>query len=577
MFPLIAALLFALPLVVLPGNNDVSALPQTALLETAVPLLWVIRLIRNPLRFGVASWVWPLVASLLWASVSLAWAVDPSPGLEIVWRWSAALALAVLIAGEVRDSLRARALMGATFAAACVVSGLALLQHLAGFEAMPQAYPPAGTLANKNVAAGFVAALLPFGVVSAWAAARTATSLGFAVASGLSFAFVVHADCRGAQVGLALQALAALCLLSHRSVAPFWTTARLRAAAVGAGLAIALSVIPSFEARQTRDPAGDPIAGVHSVAAEQRGAWSVFARLGIWRNTVEMIRERPLAGVGLGAFPLVYPRFSRAAASDGATLRDRVESAHNDYLQALAEFGVPGLAFLALGLWAIVRLAGIALADSAALDPVAAAAILGGIGLLAQAAFSPTFTQPALLAAAAVFVGSIAGLAARVPDPAPMAHAPGPSGRRAAGLALTAAAFVAMSVVGARRIVADRHHLAMVEASARGDWARAAREGLEARRAYPARADIRFGAGEALLRLGRNREAATVLAELVAADPWNVNALGNLAIAHERLGEAGRAAALYGRVRRLRPDDGGARDGLLRLAASGALATEELP
>lgn len=71
-----------------------------------------------------------------------------------------------------------------------------------------------------------------------------------------------------------------------------------------------------------------------------------FDRRDIWRVTGQIIRDHPIIGVGLGAYPLVYTRY------DPSSGTVRVEQAHNDYLQIVADAGVIGgvLALTFLGL-----------------------------------------------------------------------------------------------------------------------------------------------------------------------------------------------------------------------------------
>ncbi len=59
-------------------------------------------------------------------------------------------------------------------------------------------------------------------------------------------------------------------------------------------------------------------------------------RTHFWAMTVESIRAHPLVGTGLGAFAFAYTRY------DTANGLFRVEQAHNDYLQVLADTGVVG-------------------------------------------------------------------------------------------------------------------------------------------------------------------------------------------------------------------------------------------
>ncbi|MBM4042640.1 MAG: O-antigen ligase family protein, partial [Planctomycetes bacterium] len=67
-------------------------------------------------------------------------------------------------------------------------------------------------------------------------------------------------------------------------------------------------------------------------------------RLGYWQGALDMARDHPLGGVGLGTFGLHYPLYR-------PLLADWAKDTHNDYLQALAELGVPGF-LVFLWLWA---------------------------------------------------------------------------------------------------------------------------------------------------------------------------------------------------------------------------------
>src|SRR5262249_51119401 len=60
-----------------------------------------------------------------------------------------------------------------------------------------------------------------------------------------------------------------------------------------------------------------------------------FSRRDIWGATIRLIKDHPYLGVGLGAFQFAYTRYDQ---SSGA---QRVEQSHNDYLQIVADAGLP--------------------------------------------------------------------------------------------------------------------------------------------------------------------------------------------------------------------------------------------
>lgn len=70
-------------------------------------------------------------------------------------------------------------------------------------------------------------------------------------------------------------------------------------------------------------------------------------RLEILQSALDMVRQRPLTGFGLGNFRTVYPEYSRI---DPGVL---VNEAHNDWAQWAAEGGIPAaLAMLLFAVWA---------------------------------------------------------------------------------------------------------------------------------------------------------------------------------------------------------------------------------
>jgi O-antigen ligase len=112
--------------------------------------------------------------------------------------------------------------------------------------------------------------------------------------------------------------------------------------------------------------------------SNQQSDLSNDIRLQIDRDTLRMVRERPFLGWGQGTFADVYPRF-RSFYTDSL-----VNAAHNDYLQALSETGIAGLAAV---IWFLIATFRPALRKSGKWTSnlngaVSLAAILGITGIL---------------------------------------------------------------------------------------------------------------------------------------------------------------------------------------------------
>jgi O-antigen ligase len=116
----------------------------------------------------------------------------------------------------------------------------------------------------------------------------------------------------------------------------------------------------------------------------------VVSRLDVAKDIPRMVRDRPVAGWGLGVFPIVFPQY-RSFSTDLV-----VNQAHNDYLQALVETGILG--FICV-LWFIVNLYRGAIrnfrANSRLATSRALAALVGCTGILVHSLFDFNLHIPA--------------------------------------------------------------------------------------------------------------------------------------------------------------------------------------
>lgn len=71
----------------------------------------------------------------------------------------------------------------------------------------------------------------------------------------------------------------------------------------------------------------------------------------IWASALSGIAEKPLLGWGAGGFEGLYEKHARPQEDQAVRFGHSTPFAHNDYLQAAAEFGVPAAAFLLLGVF----------------------------------------------------------------------------------------------------------------------------------------------------------------------------------------------------------------------------------
>jgi len=80
------------------------------------------------------------------------------------------------------------------------------------------------------------------------------------------------------------------------------------------------------------------VGGVDVVSVEVNDAnWAVIERMAHWQAALAMFTDYPWLGVGIGNYPVAYPRYALGR------WRDPLGHAHNYYLNVAAEAGILGL------------------------------------------------------------------------------------------------------------------------------------------------------------------------------------------------------------------------------------------
>jgi O-antigen ligase len=556
-------LLLIAPLLLVPGLFDPANLAQTVFVQVFAAALLTYGLVagvRVPAPWRVAPAGLPVSLLVGFGLLSLFWAHTFREAWPEALRWvsiAIVFSLVAALAGARDDA--GRRMFGALFLAGTVVTVLGLLQFYFRVDWVPQAFPPSATFMNRNVAVSFVVAVWPLGLALA-GRGRAVSPWAVTIACALMGAFVFHTFTKSGWLAASVQvALAAGAVLGmdRRSRAEH---ARL----LGPGLAATLvllvlvQITPEglrprwWEARDAvaltlTAPISGPDRPLEKLSPDDR-ANSIRSRRAIWSNTLVMVREHPVHGVGLGNHKVHYPRYARSAAVDPAFGLAQLDYVHNDPLQLLAELGLVG--FL-LGAWTLTAVAkGLWRLQQSRRDPPLVLALAVSLaGVLVDALFNFPFQRALPPVIVAVELGVLGGLL-QVLLPSPVVRT-----RLPVSALLSAAASLSVVALQARVLIADHHVLLAREAEARRDWGTAEVASVRALRHDPSRREALFVRGRALLEQGDARTASVVLQRLLAAYPYDVAALGNLAAAQRALGQSRDARVTLERLLALWPED----------------------
>jgi O-antigen ligase len=199
---------------------------------------------------------------------------------------------------------------------------------------------PSGTFYNPNFLASFLAAAAVLSLGSAIFPPREsrersagAILMGLSAAAFMAGALLLS----GSRGGVLALAAGLVVLLGGRSLLLSFTGL--------AGGLLALLLIPN-----------PLIARLIELGRLDVYAYSRFA---IWNSALTMMADHPGFGVGLGQFKYFAPRYAFPVETHWARYGRVAETAHNEYLQAGAELGLPGLimvaALLGVALFAACR------------------------------------------------------------------------------------------------------------------------------------------------------------------------------------------------------------------------------
>lgn len=228
-----------------------------------------------------------------------------------------------------------------------------------------------GPFVNKNHFAGLIEVLLPLGLgpLLTGAVPRDRRLMTLFVVTVILVAVALSRS-RGGMLAIAAQVavLIALTILARRTS----TGGGHRAPAFAAILAV-IVLVGAGVGWLGAGPISESLTTLPSAVADQ----SETSRLEIWKATVSLISEHPIVGSGLGAYGTAILR--HWPATEYATLL----YAHNDYLQVVADAGIPGalLAILFVGVLGVALLRSVHITDPG-LRGVAIGAGVGCIGLL---------------------------------------------------------------------------------------------------------------------------------------------------------------------------------------------------
>jgi len=541
---LVAAILVFPPFIFLRGLSDYADLPQRVFIQASVMFLLLlacckafiaghVKLPRNPAVLGAGAFI-------MWAFVGLTGSVNAYEGFYAVIHWGACAALFFLLASSPLEEAWLQKFFTALLIAGAGTVALGLSQHFFHVRWVPQSSAPAAGFANANVAAEYVAIMCPLMLTAGIYKRKNLFMLCTSSAAVLlGLLFLYYTRCRSAMVALVCALLWAAMLLGKMRFGAFISKLCVSVCSV----AVLFSAVFLLNASP----------GSFNKITEGSARYRII----VWQNSLEMIKEKPLAGFGPGGFKLFYPAYTNRYVSDRAFNKaTQIRRTHNDFIQAAVETGIPGAIlfsfFLLYGLYLSWRFVGPERQRSDVALMISASAAI--VAFMATACFGFPFqraVQPLLVFFCLAVITAVCRrnsldaqtVTVRIPKAACMA-----------GLVLVCIAGGALLRFDIRNIIADSYfQRAMSMEKARANKG-ALSAGLKALSYNRYRMDALTTVGRAYVTTGDYAKAITSLEKVVAKSPYNLNALFILGVAHANAGQSAKALETFRRVLQIKPD-----------------------
>lgn len=278
---------------------------------------------RTPLGVPIAIFATVVLAQIVFNLSAYAYVT-----MQMAMLYAAFGVLCLLATNTLQDSTDDRNFWFILTAFGSLLALLAVAQKLTGATRMYWLFDPHGgsmfgPYVNRNHYAGLMEMLTPLALVMSMRKdleAGQRVLLGFAGA--LMSVSIFMSQSRGGILALWVELLLIAAVIVQK---------RNRRAAVGL-VVVVLAAVALLTWVGMAGAVADRLGTLAQPLQESTGG----NRLAILRDSIQMIRQRPVFGWGLGTFPTVYPRF-RSFYTDLF-----VNQAHNDYLQMLVETGFVG-------------------------------------------------------------------------------------------------------------------------------------------------------------------------------------------------------------------------------------------
>jgi O-antigen ligase len=299
----------------------------------------------------------PIWGFVVWSFITLFWVEDGYLATIMLAQFTSSALIFTLIINSFKNYDFVIKIPKALVISMTIVIIIGLIQYyypdnylIQNFFA--QAAKPSSTFGNKNMASHFVVMVLPLSMMFLLSAKNNFVIFRYSVVVILGFWYLMNAAARQAWVAMAVELAVLLVFIlldryknKERAFVKSNNQIKNKFVAI-VGIVLSLIFVANIGTEGVFHRGSSKLEFVKKIDVE-----GVSSRFPAWVNTIEMIKDHPITGVGVGQWPESYPLYYDRKMKD--TFFDEkvhLSRLHNEYLEILADFGLVGYALL---LWLV--------------------------------------------------------------------------------------------------------------------------------------------------------------------------------------------------------------------------------
>jgi len=294
----------------------------------------------------------PIIGFLIWCFITLFWIEDGYLAVLMLTQFVSYSLVFFLVVNTFKTVKNIELILKVLTIVLLIVSSIGLLQYYLidnNFiqNLFLQAHSPGATFANKNMASHFVVMTIPLATLFLLRAQKYKEISAYSVITLTAFLFLMNTHARQGYLAIAIEIFAFILFVSvdyikNRDRAFILNLNKGKEKLLAIVLIIFLLVMILNIENIDPNNQNKVVQNISEITI-QGGS----GRFPAWLNTIEMIGDYPIQGVGIGQWPESYPKYYDSVKKDVIfNEKLRLARLHNDYLEMLANVGLIGYLFL---------------------------------------------------------------------------------------------------------------------------------------------------------------------------------------------------------------------------------------